>query len=192
MKKSHLWEKKILEKNLCISVYILTSLVVTYELLYIVNCNIKFCFEKTFLYNVVLVQRFATLGFISSLLNLKTLISHWTPIGHVLFYLVVSSHLFKVFFFFSFVWPFLSSFYRNSWPHEMCHEPWTLIYALSGVRPGLYRGDSCVFWLFSSAVSAVSYCPCPFGWERHPADSAVYIWISLVYIYYEHTVTICV
>lgn len=54
--------------------YILTSLVVTYELLYIVNCNIKFfCFEKPFLYSVVLVQRFATLGFIfiSSLLNLR-------------------------------------------------------------------------------------------------------------------------
>lgn len=52
--------------------YILTSLVVTYELLYIVNCNIKFfCFGKPFLYSVVLVQRFATLGFILSLLNLR-------------------------------------------------------------------------------------------------------------------------
>lgn len=73
------------KKKLCISVYILTSLVVTYELLYIVNCNIKFCFEKPFLYSVVLVQRFATLGFIfiSSLLNLKTSISRRLPIGHV-------------------------------------------------------------------------------------------------------------
>lgn len=65
-KKSHSrgGENKEKKKPLCISVYILTSLVVTYELLYIVNCNIKFCFEKPFLYSVVLVQRFATLGFI--------------------------------------------------------------------------------------------------------------------------------
>lgn len=67
-------KQKNLRKKMCISVYILTSLIVTYELLYIVNCNIKFfCFEKPFLYSVVLVQRFATLGFIFnlSLLNLR-------------------------------------------------------------------------------------------------------------------------
>lgn len=114
-----------------------------------------------------------------SLLNLNTLVSHWIPIGHVMFDLVVSSGLcwrfsfcFLSFFLLKNKYLFIGVLYPMKrlsigmpvgvrreilliQTHPTLQLPTTDSW---GWIHGLYRGDSCVFsTFFSSAVSAVSY-----------------------------------